>query len=137
MKKTIAASFSMLSVLTLSFLVGCATPNTDTPEEQVKARASDRWKARIEDKLEKDYALHTPSFRATTTYPDYLKSFGGAATWLAAEVTSVDCEAEKCVVKMKVEARPVLARRNSPNITAYFDEVWLFEDRQWWFFPKH
>lgn len=125
------------TVLAAVILAGCASMAT-TPEEVVKARATQQWKARIAGDLEASYKLTTPSFRGAKTLESYKKGFGGAVVIKSAEVATVTCEnADKCVVSAKVEAQPnlVLGRRTLPPFTTYIDETWLREDGQWWLFP--
>ena len=77
-----------------------------------------------------------PSYRAVTTLDGYKKGFGAAVQLKAAQVERVKCETQdKCVATSKVEANAPLARRSTPPIVMYYDEVWVRENGQWWLFP--
>lgn len=127
----VAAAFAAVA------LAGCASMATK-PEDVVKARANQQWKARIAGDHDASYKLTTPSYRGATTLESYKKGFGSAVVIKSAEVATVVCEnADKCIVNAKVEAQPnlVLGRRSLPPFTTYIDETWLREDGQWWLFP--
>lgn len=124
-------------VLVGAALAGCATMSSK-PEEVVRARATQSWKAMVANDLDKAYAYTTPSYRAATPLIRYKSNFGGAVKWTDAEVASVKCETEdKCVAQMKVTAIVTmnLRRGSIPPIVNYFDETWLRENGQWWLFP--
>lgn len=130
---------SMVAILvTASSLMGCVTTSTVSlpPEVQVQQKAQARWNARIVGDLKSDYALHSPSYRSTTSLEDYTRGFGAAVTWVSGTVIGTQCEVERCVARLKIEVKPVLQRRNAANIETHFDEVWILEDGQWWFHPK-
>ncbi len=120
--------------LALIALTGCASMKPVTPEEAVTSRANARWQALIAADIDKAYSLASPAYRAVTTVAGYRATFGGAVQWKAAEATKVTCEADKCVALIKIEAKPIAGRVSLPLIT-YFEETWIREANQWWFFP--
>lgn len=127
----------LAAVLAVAALAGCASMS-GSPEAVVRARATESWKARMANDLDRAYEFTPPSYRALTPLAAYKKSFGGAVQWNAAEVASVKCETQdKCVAQMKVEAKLALGlgSRRTPPITTYFDETWIRENGQWWVFP--
>src|SRR6188768_236752 len=86
------------AALSVSFLSGCATL-ASKPEDAVRARAVEYWKAKVAGDLDKTYAYLPPSHRAVTSFETYKKGIGGAVQMTGAEVTEVKCEtADKCVV---------------------------------------
>jgi hypothetical protein len=115
-------------------LTGCASLAPATPEESVTTRANQRWQALINADTDKAYALMSPAYRAVTTVAAFRSSFGGAVQWKTAEASKVTCEADKCVALIKIEAKPLAGRSNLPLVT-YFEETWIREANQWWFFP--
>ena len=131
MTRTVAA------ISLIGAMAGCASMSP-TPEEAVRTRATQSWKALVASDFDRSYEFLTPSYRAATTLNNYKKGFSGAVRWVAAEVASVKCESpDKCVANMKVEAVPILLgnRRAAAPIVNYFDETWLMENGQWWLFP--
>lgn len=117
---------------------GCAT-KVMTPEASVAVRASERWSLLIGGDFDKAYEYLSPSSRAVLSLDRYKAEFAGAVIWVSGTVVSVKCESEKCDARIRLEAKPVLGPRlgaNMGNIVTYFDEPWLQESGQWWFFQK-
>lgn len=110
-------------------LVGCAT--FGGPESAVKSRASAYWKARVDGRPDKAYELTSPAHRQLRSLQQYRAKFAGLGA-KSAEVTSVTCEAERCVARVKLEATPGLATVNLNTVEMYMDDVWVREDGQWW-----
>lgn len=107
------------------------------PEQQVRERATQRWQALINGEFSRAYTYNTPGFRAVVTLDGYRNRFGGAVTWLAAEVIRVNCpEAKKCEAFLRIDFKPTLSRQKAANLSTHVDETWLFEDGQWWYFQK-
>ena len=120
--------------LTLS---ACASLGGGKPEEQVRQRATERWQALVAGEFSRAYRYTTPGFRAVVSPDGYRNRFGGAVTWLGAEVIRVNCsEADKCIALARIDYKPVTGRQSTPKISTHVDETWLFEDGQWWFFQK-
>src|SRR5665647_1251361 len=118
-------------------LAACANLGGGKPEEQVRQRATERWQALVAGEFSRAYSYNTPGFRAVISADGYRNRFGGAVTWLGAEVIRVNCsEADKCIALVRIDYKPVTGRQNTPKISTHVDETWLFEDRQWWFFQK-
>ena len=118
-------------------LVACASINSRPPEEQVRQRATERWQALVAGQFSRAYSYNTSGFRAVVSPDAYRNRFGGAVTWLGAEVIRVDCpEASKCNALVRVDFRPVLSRKDDVKLSSHVDETWLLEDRQWWYFQK-
>jgi hypothetical protein len=133
--KVLARPFA--AVLLAGAILGCAT-GAGKPDDVVRQRADQVWKALIASDFEKSYEYMPPSYRAVTPLQRYKNGFGGAIKWVGAEVVSVKCDTEdKCIAHMKVEARTVLRgfRKDMPPLVNYFDETWVREDGQWWLFP--
>ncbi|MBK9441161.1 MAG: hypothetical protein IPN53_07550 [Comamonadaceae bacterium] len=117
-------------------LAACATVPSGTPEEQVRARAMGRWQALVEGDAAAAYSFITPGYRAVVPLADYRRTTALAA-WYGAEVISVTCpEAEKCLAKVRIDFRYVSGRKAPEKISTHYDETWLLEAGQWWFFQK-
>ncbi len=115
-------------------LAGCASMGPSTPEREVKERSEAYWKARIAGQSDKSYALTPPSYRKAFTPEQFARQFGNGASVTSAEVANVACEAEKCVAKVKLTAKPMIIGVKIDSIDTYLDETWVLEDGQWWRF---
>ncbi len=114
------------------FAAGCASLGASKPEDAVKQRAEAYWKARAAGQVDKAYELTSPSYRKVHTFDQFKMQFGNGASIKGVSVVKVDCEAEKCTVRTKVEAAPALMGVSVGTIATHLDEIWLVEDGQWW-----
>lgn len=114
------------------FAAGCASLGASKPEDAVKQRAEAYWKARAGGQVDKAYELTSPSYRKVHTFDQFKMQFGKGASIKGVSVVKVDCEAEKCTVRTKVEAAPTLMGVSVGTIATHLDEIWLLEDGQWW-----
>ena len=124
----LAAALAALGIA----LAGCATTAPASPEQAVKARATEYWQARIAGQYEKAYALSTPSYRKLRSAQQFKEQFGSGASVKTAEVVAVSCEPEKCTTRVKLGVSPAALRMKLDTIATHKDETWLFEDGQWW-----
>jgi hypothetical protein len=136
--KTITRRTSLWAALCLSLAVSaCASLAPGKPEDQVRQRATERWQALVKGEFIRAYSYSTPGFKAVITADGFRNRFGGAVTWLGAEVVSVKCEeANKCVATIKLEFKPALNVRKTEPMVNHFDETWLLDQGQWWLFQK-
>ena len=114
------------------FAAGCASLGASKPEDAVKQRAEAYWKARAAGQVDKAYELTSPSYRKVHTFDQFKMQFGNGASIKGVSVVKVDCEAEKCTVRTKVEAAPALMGVSVGTIATHLDEIWLLEDGHWW-----
>ena len=122
-------------VLSLS-LVGCASLRP-APEETVRKLATQRWQALLAGKFDQAYEFATPGFRKLRSVDFYRTNRSAVPVkWVSAEVLRVDCEPQRCTVKIKLITRPNMPGFNKLNLETGLDEVWLLEDGQWWMFEK-
>lgn len=120
-------------------LSACAILEPSKPEDQVRQRATERWQALVKGEFIRAYEYNTPGFKAVVTPDGFRNRFGGAVTWVRAEVIGVNCpDVNKCVSSIKLEFKPALAMSfgTKEPLTNYLDETWLREEGQWWFFQK-
>lgn len=138
MKNSIAHRHLGAIVVSLGALMqlGCAALEPSTPEQIVQQRASEYWKARTAGQAGKAYALSTPSYRQLRTEAQFTMQFGAYANVQSAEVAKVTCEAEKCTVKLKLEAKPPMMGVKMNAIHMYMDEIWLLENGRWWHYQE-
>lgn len=118
-------------------LLACASLGSGNAEEQVRQRATERWQALVKGEFNRAYTFNTPGFRAVVTADGFRSRFGGAVTWLGAEVIRVNCaDASQCVATVRIDYRPTLSGKNNNLLATHLDETWLLEAGQWWFFQK-
>ena len=133
---TITPRRAALAILAAGALAlgGCAALTPKTPEQIVAERAEARWNALIQGEFEQAWTYTQPGFRAVVRQKDYSKRFGSAGQWRGVQVHSVNCEAERCTVKLRLTSRLMLPRLADRDIVGYIDEAWVREDGQWWFY---
>jgi hypothetical protein len=125
-------------VLCLAMTISaCANLDAAKPEDMVRQRATERWQALVKGEFIRAYSYNAPGFKAVVTADAFRNKFGGAVVWLGAEVVSVNCEdSNKCIAGIKLEFKPALSARKIEPMVNYFDETWLRDEGQWWFFQK-
>lgn len=141
MRMNLATTFKTAAAgLVLALASGCAGLGGPpaAPEAAVKSRADQRWQLLMAGRLDDAYQLLAPGYRAVKSAAAYREDVKPAVVWLSAEIASVNCEnAEVCVAKVKLEAKPLLAPGfGNTKIVSHFDERWILVDGQWWHFPN-
>ena len=116
------------------WLAGCASLQPKAPEEVVRERAEQRWAALIDRDFEKAWEYTQPGYRAVMRQKDYRNRFGVAGQWLGAQVHDVKCEAERCTVKLRLTTKVLVPPFANREMVNYYDEPWVREDGQWWFY---
>ncbi|WP_157462924.1 hypothetical protein [Curvibacter gracilis] len=116
-------------------LAGCASMQTQTPEQIVEARANQRWQYLIEGDIQKAYDMLTDSYRRVTPYERYRGRMANGG-WIKAKAISVACADEVCAVRISLEAKPPLGARYGGNINTGLDESWVLEEGQWRIKPQ-
>ena len=95
-----------LSLTALILLVsGCAILYKQAPEKIVAEKAAQRWDALIANNIALAYSFETPEYRSVYSIEQYKKRVYGVGTWQKANVQSVNCKAEKCIVKILIDAK--------------------------------
>ena len=113
---------------------GCDTLQPKAPEEIVLERAEARWAALVDGDFETAWTYTQPGFRAVVKQNRYHRRFGAAGTWKGAQVHEADCEAERCKVRVRVTTLVDMPRFRNREVTSSFDETWVREDGQWWYY---
>ena len=132
MKSTVT---SLLVVLLALFLTACAPP-PPAAQETVTERAQLRWDALVGMDFEGSYDFHTPGYRAETTRTEHVVGLSRRKiNWIAAEVTSVECDETRCEVETMVTYRA----DGAPGVMSGMEnsrpvrEIWVRIDDQWWY----
>ncbi len=106
------------------------------PEEIVAERAQARWDAMIAKEFEDGWAFYTPGYRQHTSAQDLRYELRGKPVqWNQAEVRAVDCEEDRCQVRISLEYELVAGPdpvRGMPVRTP-LTETWLKIDGRWWY----
>lgn len=118
-------------LVTAAGLAGCAVFQPDPPEVAVKKRAQAYWDARVARKPAEAYALVTPAYRQVRTVQQYVAQVGTAAGVRGASVYSTECQAERCVVRMELQASPPVPQVKLGTVAMYVNEVWLLDGGKW------
>lgn len=131
-----AALIASAALVLLSTLSGCAgLDSAAAPELQVRKLATQRWQALLAKDFDKAYEFAAPSYRQIRSAEYYSdKRRITPVKWLAVEVLRVECEATKCITRIKLESKPLTAFQFSGTLITAMDETWVFEGGQWWMF---
>jgi len=138
----IRRSFLALIVGTALLGGGCATlGEPETPEQIISKRAQTRWDDTIAGKTEDAYNLTAPSYRTLVDYKRYRAKFGGGGVIKqSARVNRVYCTSvAACKAVIEIDyVMPLIQGAGlalTPSTSAY-EENWVLEDGQWWFYPR-
>lgn len=124
-------AMAALLAATLSGCAGLGTPQP--PELAVRTLATQRWQALMAQDFAKAYTFAPPSYRQLHTADVYQKKYQGVPVkWLAAKVLRVQCETEKCDVRIDLESKPLIPFGFKGSINSGLDETWVLENGQWW-----
>jgi len=122
------------------FLGGCAEFVVNNPEEIVRQRVNERWKALIEGRLETAYSFESPEYRGLYPYSDYKDTIHGVGSWRKVDVEYIDCEEEKCVASIVVYATIKLGMGfEAVESDARAKENWIHHSTsgQWYHISDH
>ncbi len=115
-------------------LAGCSALPPTTAEAIVAQRAEQRWAAMIDGDLEKAWEFTQPGYRAIVKQKDYRKRFGAAGQWKSVQIHGVQCEPERCTVKLRLTSLVMVPPRINREVIGYLDEIWVRDEGQWWYY---
>jgi hypothetical protein len=125
-------------VLVAGLVGGCASttggaglgPDTpaDVKKDAVTARAKARWDALIKPDLASAYTFLSPASRATMSFDQY-KAKHKVGMYRAVTIDSVDCEAERCTVNLKL----TYDYQRFKGMVTPLSERWIITQGQAWF----
>jgi len=127
----------MSALLGAVFLAGCATTQVqDTPENIVRQRAKSRWDALIAGDVEKAYQFLQPSYRALVNLDSYRRTVsGGLAQKTGADVIGVECGADVCTARIRIDYKLVI-KGYGDALATHYDEKWVSEKGIWWLYER-
>jgi hypothetical protein len=116
---------------------GCAILSPVPPEDTVRKLATQRWQALLAGKYDQAYEMLNPAYRKLKSKEQYaIATAAGSVRWKSAEVVRVDCEPKKCVVTIKAVSEIRMPTFFKAPLVSGLDEVWIFEEGQWWKLEK-
>ena len=93
-------------LLSLVLMIGgCAELVPINPQEVVRQRVNERWKALIEGRLETAYSYETPEYRELYSFMDYKDTIHGVGSWKKVDIEDIECAEEKCVASIIIYAK--------------------------------
>ncbi len=127
-RAVLAAGFTAVAVIS-----GCSAFKSETPEQIVQRRASERWADMRADKFSDAYEYNLPSYRKLRSEKQWRSNFGPAAAWNAANVLKVTCESEtKCTATVEVGVTVLAPIGAGTKIKTAVSETWLREAGNWY-----
>jgi hypothetical protein len=123
--------------LVVCFTAGCAALSPVAPEDAVRKLATQRWQALLAGKYDQAYEMLNPAYRKLKSKEQYaFATAAGSVRWKSAEVVRVDCEPQKCTVAIKTVSQIRMPTFYKAPLVSGLDEVWIFEEGQWWKLEK-
>lgn len=130
--------------LAIGLLGGCAGVgglSADTPadvkRDAVAARAKARWEHLINRDIAGAYEYLSPASRATMPL-DLYKAKHKLGMYRSVKVDDVDCETDKCTVKLSLtyEYKGMRGVKQPMSITTPVTEQWIISEGQAWFVDR-
>ena len=113
-------------------LGACATTGPQTPEDEVRARATGRWNALIAKDRERAYQYLAPTVRANLRFERFREAHGDTLA-KAVRVREIECESATCTVRVALDAESFIPGTRGTMLTTVHQETWVRQDGQWWF----
>ena len=113
-------------------LGACATTGPQTPEDEVRARATGRWNALIAKDRERAYQYLAPTVRANLSFERFREAHGDTLA-KAVRVREIECESATCTVRVALDAESFIPGTRGTMLTTVHHETWVRQDGQWWF----
>jgi hypothetical protein len=134
------ATFFVLLVTVLVLTTGCAIfGGADRQsDEYIVERATQRWKALVDRDFKKAYAFESPGYRKAKSLDYFKKQFGGWVEWTGASVMHVKRKSEQ-IAEVRIHLNYDSYQRHDDsmqNASSYFNEKWIYTDRNWWYVSK-
>ena len=138
--------FHVLALCSLALLAGCAkngaVSTSQTPEQIVQQRATERWNLMIARDFDKVYEYTDTAYRLVNTPIDLDRKYGGkryrvGVNWTKAEFISVECGTpDRCVTRFSVSSLvnvpPSFTNMEINNVPT--EEVWLLQEGNWFYY---
>jgi hypothetical protein len=114
---------------------------TDNANPEKKAileqRVNSRWAAMIKKDFTQAYQYFSPAYRKLFSLETYLDRTGRNVDWISAEILEVSIKGSRAKIRVHVDYRlnlpPEANFGGVGTIGTDLDEVWLFEDGNWWY----
>ena len=113
-------------------LGACATTGPQTPEDEVRARATGRWNALIAKDRERADQYLALTVRANLSLERFREAHGDTLA-KAVRVREIECESATCTVRVALDAESFIPGTRGTMLTTVHQETWVRQDGQWWF----
>jgi len=115
-----------------------ARPESGAPQEQVRARAAERWSALVDRQFDKAYEYLTPGERQAVDAQSYavrMATSAGTTEWVKADVRDVACETEICQVQVGLTYiyRGSISAMQGQEMQDVLQEKWILVNGAWWY----
>jgi hypothetical protein len=130
-RQTGLATAALLAVLALSSCAVSPIGDGSTAkgrEDAVASRVGERWDALIKGDYGKAYQYLSPASRASLS-PEQYQRVARNVNYRAAKIDGIDCDAERCRVKLSV----TYDHRLMKGVTTPLEETWVFDQGKPWF----
>lgn len=127
---------SCVFIMVVLLLSGCKT------SEDLETSVNNRWKAVIENDLEKAYQYFSPGYKEIESLLSYRNRIATAKihmNWKEAQFKSATCESEDlCKVQVSISYTYTFPRRSMGNVDADSVSVenWIKIKGDWYLVPK-
>ncbi len=111
-------------------LAACASLGSQSPEQEVKARAQARWDALVQGDFKAAYGYLSPGSRVVLPEKEYVNSLR-RDFWKSAKVDQATCSDKRCQVDVTIEYEFRGHRTTTP-----LKEVWIREGSDWWYVQR-
>lgn len=115
-------------------LSACNATPPQTPEQAVTQRAEERWAALVDGDLDLAWTYTQPGYRAVVNQRQYRGRFGAVGEWKGAQIHEVNCQAERCSVRVRLTSVVNMPKFRNHEIDGFISETWVREDGQWWYY---
>ena len=134
-RQTARGTASFLAVLTLASCAVSPIGDGSGPavgsaarEQAVASRVGERWDAVIKGDYARAYEYLSPASRASMPIERYQK-VARTLQYRAAKINGIDCDAERCRVKLSV----TYDHRLMKGVTTPLEETWIFDQGKPWY----
>ena len=129
---------AMAAVLVTSFLAGCATTTSNSPEQHVAKLAQERWDLVLAGDYVEAYEYYSPGYRSAVDLTDYIVEMKvRRVRWISADMKDISCEENVCKLKWQIGYevfQPVPGMERWSHFTQMEDD-WILLNGKWWYVP--
>jgi hypothetical protein len=110
-------------------------------QSKLEERVSSRWAAMIKKDFAQAYEYFSPAYRKLFPLESYLKETGPDVDWITSKILNISMTGDRAEVKVHLDYRlnlpPEAGIGDVGIIGTDLNEVWLWEDGNWWYVHEH